>query len=526
MQGEMVLRSRMWWQEVVPGDWYVFGMPESLVKERYLALLAALEELSTRGPMATLSDITAQLKAVGYHDPLPEAELRALLDQLLAWKFAEPFHDYAAPLRSLQGLSAREEAWALTQRGRGVVAAVRTAVVDVVRALQLPSRLLDGVQDTLREILGHLKDDHGRLPGDLEDVRTRIDELQRVTADFYAALARMVQSDVTDNDVFGDNRDRVVEALRQFPREYGRGLPRVEAALAELREAGFARTVEAAAGHAGLLDVADQQHWIDERIRRLTDLDAWFQPDGTVHRLIDSASGAVHTLLVAIDRRYMARRRGSDLGVDFRALAYSLYRQPDDFEARRVYAAAFGDWPAWHAVIGAGEEDVAHATPAHSGTGRHQVEVTLREHERHGRTSGRPRKVPDTSADRAAAHAQAQALAQRRRYLAGLLATDGEVGLEFLGQLPFEAALILFNAVEVALSQYHPQDGLGRATVDEAGLEVTVRPGRPHITVTVELAEGRLSGPELWLSVTPQGHTSSVDRAAAPRAAGQNWSVA
>lgn len=133
-----------------------------------------------------------------------------------------------------------------------------------MRALQLPSRLLDGVQDTLREILDHLKDDHGRLPGELEDVRTRIDELQRVTADFYAALAKLVQSDVTDNDVFGENRDRVVEALRQFPREYGRGLPRVETALAELRAAGFARTAEAAVEHAGLLDVADQQHWIDD----------------------------------------------------------------------------------------------------------------------------------------------------------------------------------------------------------------------------------------------------------------------
>ncbi|MFF4795081.1 DUF2397 family protein [Streptomyces sp. NPDC001276] len=522
----MVLRSRMWWQEVVPGDWYVFGIPEGLVKERYLALLAALEELSTRGPMATLSDITAQLKAVGYHDPLPETELRALLDQLLKWQFAEPFHDYAAPLRSLQGLSAREEAWALTQRGRGIVAAVRTAVVDVVRALQLPSRLLDGVQDTLREILDHLKDDHGRLPGDLEDVRTRIDELQRVTADFYAALAKMVQSDVTDNDVFGENRDRVVEALRQFPREYGRGLPRVETALAELRAAGFARTVEAAVEHAGLLDVADQQHWIDERIRRLNDLEAWFKPDGTVHRLIDSASGAVHTLLVAIDRRYMARRRGSDLGVDFRALAYSLYSQPDDAEARRVYAAAFGDWPAWHAVIGAGEEDVAHGTPAQAGIGRHQVEVTLREHERHGPATGRPRKVPDTTADRAAAHAQAQAAAQRRRRLAAQLATDGEVGLEYVAQLPVEAAVILVNAVEVALSRYRPQDGMGRAAVDEAGLEVTVRPGRPHTTVTVDLAEGRLVGPDLRLSVTPQGRTPAVHRPTEPGAAGQNWSVA
>lgn len=24
----------MWWQEVVPGDWYVFGMPEDLVRGR------------------------------------------------------------------------------------------------------------------------------------------------------------------------------------------------------------------------------------------------------------------------------------------------------------------------------------------------------------------------------------------------------------------------------------------------------------------------------------------------------------
>ncbi|MFE4674263.1 DUF2397 family protein [Streptomyces sp. NPDC056723] len=520
----MRLRSRMWWQEAVPGDWYVFGMPDDLVRERYLALLAALEELSTRGPMATLSDIAAQLPAVGYHEVLPESELRTCLDQLQAWRFAEPFHDYAAPLRSLQGLSAREEAWALTRRGRGIVAAVRTAVVDVVRALQLPSRLLDSVERTLRALLDHLGGDHGLLPGDLEDVRTRIDELQRVTADFYAALAKMVQADVTDNAVFSENRDRVVEALRQFPREYGRGLPRVEAALQQLREQGVARTVEAAVAHAGLVDVADQQHWIDERMRRLTDLDAWFTPDGTVYRLIDSASGAVHTLLVAIDRRYMARRRGSDLGVDFRALARSLHRQPDDTEARRVYAAAFGNWPAWHAVLSAAEDDVAHGTVAAAAAARHQVEVTLREHERHGPSTGRPRKVPDTSADRTAAHAQAQAAALRRRHLAALLSTDGEVGLDYLAQLPWEAAVLLLNAIEVALSHYRPTDGVGRAAIDEAGLEVSVRPGRPDATITVELAEGRLSGPDLRLSVTPQEQQPSLSTQ--PPAGEQQWSVA
>lgn len=52
-------------------------------------------------------------------------------------------------------MTARQEAWALTRRGRGIVAAVRAAVVDASRALQLPSRLLDSVGHTIRGMPGH-----------------------------------------------------------------------------------------------------------------------------------------------------------------------------------------------------------------------------------------------------------------------------------------------------------------------------------------------------------------------------------
>lgn len=513
-------RPRTWWQEVVPGDWAAFALPDDLVRERYTALLAALEELSTRGPMSTLADIGGQLRAVGYHDPLGEPDLLKALDQLAKWGFAEPFRDYAAPVRSYQGMVTRQEAWALTRKGRGIVAAVRAAVVDSRRALQLPSRLLDSVEHTVRGILEHLGTDHGLLPVDLEDVRTRIDELQRVTADFYAALAQMVQSDVTDDDVFGDNRDRVIEALRQFPREYGRALRRVEAALGELQAAGPRRVVEAAVPHAGLIDPGDQQQWVDERVRRLGDLQAWFRPDGTVQRLIASATGAVHTLLVAIDRRYAARRRGSDLGVDFHSLASSLHRQPTPAAARQVYAAAFGDWPAWHAVIGPADEDVAHGTPAAAGASRHQVEVTLREHERHGPPSGRPRKVPDTAADRAAALADAAAEAARRRRLAALLVTDGEVGLEHFTGLPLDAAVIVFRAIEVASGQADPVTGRGQAEADGAGVVVQVRPGDPHRRATVALAEGRLIGPDLRVRVTAVDHTAASGSRGRPRQIG------
>lgn len=496
-------QARHWWQEVVPSDWTPFAMPVTEHRERYTALLAALEELSTRAPMSTLAQIAAQLRDVGFHDPLTDAELRDALDQLKKWEFAEPFRDYAAPVRSLQGFAGRTESWTLTRRGRGIVAAVRMAVVDAKRALQLPSRLLDGVERTIRDLISHFGSDPGMLTANLDDVRTRIDELQRVTADFYSALAQLIQSDVTDDELFGDNRDRIVEALRQFPQEYGRALRRVGRALEDLDRAGYRPIVEAAVQHAGLIDPRDRQNWVDERVRRVADLAAWFRPDGTIRNLIASATGAVNTLLVAIDRRYTARKRGIDLAADFRAIACSLHSQPTDAEARRVYAAAFGDWPAWHAVVGSGDEDVAHGTTAAAGTTRYTVEVTLREHERQGRTAGRPRKLAETEAARAAALENAYADANRRRQLSALLRTDGEVDLTHFAHLPADATAILFRAIEVAVGQIDPATGRGRAYADGAPVIVDVQYGPGRHAVSIPLAEGRLTGPQLRVRVTP-----------------------
>ncbi|WP_329243139.1 DUF2397 domain-containing protein [Actinoallomurus sp. NBC_01490] len=493
---------RHWWRDVVPKDWRVFADRDDISRDKFTAILAALEELSTRGPMSTLSEILTHLRVVGYFDPLTEPELRRALDDLAGDELCTTFRDYAAPLRSYQEMLGRQEGWALTPRGRYVVAAVRSAVVDAHRALQLPTRLLDSVEHTIRRMLTHLADDSGMLPADLDDVRTRIEELQRVTADYYTALAHMVQSDVTDDAVFEDNRDRVIEALRQFPREYERALRRVEAALVELEGAGYRRLVEEAVAHAGLLDARDQQHWIEERVRRLSDLAAWFERDGTVYRLISSASRAVHMLLVAIDRRYAARRRGSDLGADFRSLARSLYRQASDADARRVYAAAYGDWPSWHAQVGPREDDVAHATMAAASVRRRKLDVVLREHQRHGRVGGRPRKVADTTADRAAAFAEAAALAARRQRIGDRLVTAGEVPLGHFAGLDSEAATILFGAVEIALGQLDPASGIGAAHAEGANVLVSVRVETPSTATTVLLAEGCLTGPDLRIQVS------------------------
>ena len=470
--------------------------------------------------MSTSADVIARMKEVGYRDLVTDQELRDALDYLTKSRLVEPFRDYAALNSGLDAMILRQEAWALTRTGRAVVTAVRVAVTDARRALQLPARLLDGTERTIRQLLEHVDTDQGLLPGDLEDVRTRLDELQRVTADFYAALAQIVQSDVTDDALFGENRDRVVEALRQFPREYERGLRRVEAALADLDATGPRQIVETAVMHGGLVDARDQQHWVDERVRRLADLAAWFAPAGSVQRLIASAAGAVHTLLVAIDRRYTAMRRGSDLAADFRELAYSLHAQPTDTDAHRVYAAAFGHWPSRHAAPGTTSEDIAYATTVAGGISRHRVDVILREHERQGRASGRPRKMPDAAPDRAAALAEAAASAARRRQFAAQLITGGEVSLRHYTGLTGEALVILLAAVEVALEHIDSATGVGEAQAEGANVLVRARIGDPAARITVSFAEGSLTGPDVRVTVSgadsaPAAHEAGVPMGAA-----------
>jgi hypothetical protein len=209
----------------------------------------------------------------------------------------------------------------------------------------------------------------------------------------------------------------------------------------------------------------------------------------------------VHTLLIAIDRRYAARRRGADLGADFRSVARSLHRQGGGEQARRVYGAAFGDWPAWHAQIGPAEEDVAHAAVAAAGIAAHRVEVTLREHERVGRPGGRPRKLADTAVDRQSALAQAHEEAQLRRRFARVLVTPGEVGLEHFAGLAADALVILLRAIEVARQEFDPVLGSGSAVAEGANVVVRVRPGTAGRQVRVEFAEGVLTGPDLRIRV-------------------------
>jgi len=129
--------------------------------------------------------------------------------------------------------------------------------------------------------------------------------------------------------------------------------------------------------------------------------------------------------------------------------------------------------------------------------------VILREHERAGRASGRPRKVPDAGAARAAALEKAAVTAANRRRFTALLATDGEVPMSHFAGLETPALVILLGAVEVARSSIDAATGYGEAYAEGASVIVRIRLGRPGIYLPVRVPEGTLVAPDLLITVTP-----------------------
>lgn len=488
----------LWWRSIQPSLWRFAANSAGPAREAHAAVLAALLSASVSAPMATFADVLRLLREEGYLDPLGNEDLRDALDHLVELGLVESFRDYTAPVASLSEGVRRQEAWALTKKGRIVVRAVRDAVNDLDRALQLPPRLLDTIEGTLRRILGHLDGDGELLAPDLLLIKAHLEQLQSAAGDFYAAVGALVQHDVTDNTVFVASRERILLVLQQFARQTQRSLQRVRRAVGELRGCGYASIAERALPGAGVIDAAGQQAWVDENRQRLEGIDAWFAPQGSIERLIDSAAGAIHTLLGAIERRFYATARGSDPGADFRQLARMLHAQPTEPQAHRVFAAAFGLWPARHPAR-PDADDVAASAPA-ADAAVCVIPLSLRPVDRASRSAGRERKIPDVSADRAAAEAKAAAEMARIGRLAANLATPGAVGLDHFTGLDAEHTALLVRLLEAALDAFDPGEGLGVAAT--MGCQLRLWPGQPGKIATVEFSEGTLTAPDVRVEVS------------------------
>lgn len=486
-----------WWRRLDPDLWEPLAERAPAVRELRAAVLGALLLASTRTPMSTLADVRSLLAEVGYHDPVSNEDLDDALKALIDTGHVEPFEDYTAVVSSYTDAKRRREAWALTKQARIMVAAVRDVIDSLDRSLQLPPRLLDAVEATVRRTLDHFHQDADLLATDLAQVKAHLEQLQEASGDFYGAVASLVQHDVTDDAVFTSSRERILLALRHFAYQTQRALDRVRAALTDLKAVGTSSIVERALPGAGVLDARAQHSWLSEKRQQLDGLDAWFAPRGSIERLIDASAGAIHTLLGAIERRFYANARGSDLGADFRQLARMIHAQPSEDAAYQVFAAGFGIWPARHPRRPEYEDITPGFTAAEGAL--HPAEAVLRTTERGARSAGRPQKIPDLAEKRAQAELVSKVELERRSALAQDLITPGRVPLTHFAGLDADHTAVFVTLLEEALDAFDHTAGCG--TADTVGARLHVWVGEFGRMITIELEEGHLTSPDLRVEV-------------------------
>lgn len=503
--------SLTWWADIDHPLWSFAAKRDRDARQRDAAILDALRVAGMRKPTVPLDEIRTLLAEIGYVEPIGNDDIRNALDELQVDGLVSPCKDYAAAINRFSDGRLRQEAWALTKRGRIVVRAVRDATRNLDRALQLPPRLLDALVNALRDLLTHFRTDADLLATDLAQLVSHGDQLQSAASDFYTAVAALVQEDVTRDAVFHASSERILAALQQFAQQTENSLEAVRAAIADVRETGHAAITERALRSAGIIDDKGRQSWRDEMHRHLDGLGAWVAPHGAIEQLVDSAAGAINTLLGAIDRRHYARSHGSDLASDFRLLARMIYAQPSEAEAHRIFAAAFGLWPARHPRRPA-EEDLASTLTCTDGP-VHETQVTLRSSES-ARTAPRlPKMIKDVSAAREAEEARLTAeLAEIARLSADLI-TPGPVSIKHFEGLDEAHTGLLMDLVEEALDNFDSKRRCGLARNTQC--ELRLWPPEPVRVATVEFAEGTYRTPDLSIEITPLTWIDAAARDAA-----------
>jgi uncharacterized protein (TIGR02677 family) len=492
-----------WWRGIEPDMWRFAGEPRGDAREDYAAVLSALLRLSGTSAMSTMQDIAAQMADEGYGEPMTSELLRDRLDELVQMRLVLAFLSPTAAREDLRDGHRRQEAWSLSKKGRIIVRSVRDAVNDLNRVLALPPRLIDSIQETLRQLLLHFHNEPERLALDVATVRSHVAQLLNAAGDYYEATRMLNQHDVTDDEVFGESRRRIMTVLRQFVQHTQAALNPLRRILDDVRLTGYEVIAEAAAPGAGAV-LADTTAWVDDAVTQLKSLDAWFVQGGNIDKIIDSANFAIDALLSAIMRRYYAAHRASDLAADFRQLAYMIHAQESDSDAYAVFAAATGLWAAQHPRGSSDEDDVRPAEWSEHTPGVATPVVLGRRPSTAAPGPRAARQLENLALKREAEEQAALAEMARWADLSAGLVTPGVVGLDFFTGVDDEHLEILVELMEEAMDGFDPDLGYGEALTLRCRLRLAA--GRPGVVHRVRAGDGFLTAPDVRIEISQIGH--------------------
>ena len=503
----MAERRRMW--RAVDPDLFRFTTTD--LRDLHVALMAAFEEAAVLAPALNLEQVRAALGAAGWDEPVGDDVLARALDALVQWRLLEATQDHGASYATPEEFERKNLQWSLTPRGEAAIGGLLHALDALRHAVGLQPAVLDAIGDGLSDLADLLASPEAgadaRIHIRLAEVEGHLAALVASVRQFNGHLQRLVRADATDDGLFVDVKRRTVAYLEEYVEGVERPQRRVAVAIERLAGAGVATLFDRALAGANLAPVAGEDPapaWLAERARRWAALRAWFAPaDASTARiagLLDIARTAIVELLRVLERRWDSRRRSASVADDYRRLAALFATAAGETEAHRLFAAAFGLWPARHAsALPADGEARAPTIPWAEAAG---VEVAPALRTTGTLTNvGRVRPVADPARWRAARQReQAEALAHEHE-VRGVLVTGGAVRLSAFGRLPMEAFAELLALLAAALDSPLDAGGARRALSVDGRLEVVLRNPGDGRTAALHTAAGTLRGPDLLVSI-------------------------
>jgi uncharacterized protein (TIGR02677 family) len=218
----------------------------------------------------------------------------------------------------------------------------------------------------------------------------------------------------------------------------------------------------------------------------------WYDAHGASgpQQLRTAASQALGQLITNAKRLLDSSGTGFSRRADFLRLA-RWFSAADDDSSHRLYAAAFGVYPARHLLFGPEEPD-PRIGPTTSWWDADPVQVPLSLRERGDRAvRGRTSRVPDPTADRLRLTAEAEEEAELRRSAAAELALAGTLDGASISPA---ARNLLLELVSDLLARHREE-----VTDHDVGLRLHAVPGRDTI---VRSPDGTTTFADLSLSVT------------------------
>ena len=513
----MVDRRRAW--RAVDADLFRFTTTD--LRDLHVALMAAFEDAAVLAPALNLEQVRAALLASGWDEPVGDDVLQRALDALVGWRLLESTQDHGAHYATPEEFERKNLQWSLTARGEAAIGGLLSALDALRHAVGLQPAVLDAIGDGLSDLaellVSSAAGSDARVHIRLAEVEGHLTALVASVRQFNSHLQRLVREDASDDDVFVEVKRRTVSYLEEYVDGVERPQRRVATAVDRLNDAGVATLFDRALAGANLAPVAGEDPapaWLAERARRWAALCAWFAPaDGSSPRiegLLDIARTAIVELLRVLERRWDSRRRSASVAHDYRRLADLFAAAPGHAEAHRLFAAAFGLWPARHAHLSPADGEARAPTTAWAVAGGVEVAPALRTT---GTLQNRGALRPVADPARWRAHrqrAQAEALATEDA-IRSSLATGGAVRLSSFGRLPTEAFAELLGLLGAALEAPLGDDGARRALSVDGRVEVVLADPGDHRTAVLHTSGGTLRGPDLLVSITVAGEREQLE---------------